>query len=135
MRALVLFAALLCLSTSVGAQSIISANRRIDWSRAGVVGGIPVRTTICATLNAGATAAQINSAIAACPANGVVFLNAGTYTLSAGITFGGRNSVTLRGAGPNQTFLKFTGVDGCAGLGGALICVFNGSSNSGDAGN
>ena len=30
---------LLCLSTSVAAQSLISANRRIDWSRAGVVGG------------------------------------------------------------------------------------------------
>src|SRR6185295_20184147 len=68
-------------------------------------------------------------------ANGVVFLNAGTYTLSAGITFGGRSNVTLRGAGPNLTLLKFTGVDGCAGLGGASICIFNGNSNSGDAGN
>src|SRR5256885_10295105 len=132
MRALVLFAALLCLSTSVGAQSIISANRRIDWSRAGVVGGIPTRTTKCATLSPGVTAAQINSAIAACPANGVVFLNAGTYNLSAGITFGAHNNVTLRGAGPNQTLLKFSGSDPCAGLGGAVLCVFNGQSNSGD---
>ena len=79
--------------------------------------------------------AQINSAIAACPANGVVFLNAGTYTLSSGITFGGRSNVTLRGAGPDRTFLIFTGVNPCAGIGGANICVFNGESNSGDAGN
>ena len=68
------------------AQAQIAASRRIDWSQAGVPGGIPNRSTICATLNPGATAAQINSAIAAC-SNGVVYLNAGTYNLSAGITF------------------------------------------------
>src|SRR5437879_738018 len=94
----------LCFSTHSYAQSgIIAPSRRIDWTRAGVVGGIPVRTAICATLSPGATAAQINSAIAACPAGGVVFLNAGTYALASGITFGGRSNVTLRGAGPDRT--------------------------------
>src|SRR5437868_4388491 len=111
----------LCAATAVDAQSIIAASRRIDWSKAGVVGGIPARTSICATLNPGATSAQINAAIAACPANGVVMLNAGTYTLSAGVTFAGRSNVTLRGAGPDRTFLILGGVDGCAGLGGAGI--------------
>jgi hypothetical protein len=134
-KILLLSALVLGAATYADAQSIISASRRIDWSAAGVVGGIPTRTTNCATLNPGATAAQINSAIAACPAGQVVLLNAGTYNLSAGITFGGRNNITLRGAGPHLTFLKFSGVDGCAGLGGAAICVFNGDSNSGDAGN
>ena len=120
---------LLCLSTYSHAQTnpeIIPADRRIDWSQAGIPGGIPNRTTICATFNPGATAAQINKAIATCN-NGVVYLNAGTYTLSSGITFVGTSNVTLRGAGPDQTILKFTGTDGCGGLY-ANICI-GGSSN------
>src|SRR3954464_2448466 len=68
-------------AASAAAQSPISSSRRIDWSAAGVPGGIPARTTVCATFNPGATAAQINSAIAACPAGQVVLLNAGTYNL------------------------------------------------------
>src|SRR5713226_339845 len=86
---------------------IIDPSRAIDWSKAGIPGGIPNRTTMCATLNPGATAAQINSAIAACPAGQVVFLNAGTYNLTGGIDFSGYNNVTLRGVGPDQTFLVF----------------------------
>src|SRR5438067_509494 len=38
------------------AQTVISPSRMFDWSSAGVPGGIPTRATICATLNAGATA-------------------------------------------------------------------------------
>src|SRR5436309_11198449 len=120
---------LLCLSTYSHAQTnpeIIPADRRIDWSQAGIPGGIPNRTTICATFNPGATAAQINKAIATCN-NGVVYLNAGTYTLSSGITFVGTSNVTLRGAGPDQTILKFTGTDPCGGLS-ANVCIM-GSSN------
>src|SRR5262245_28147457 len=81
-------------------QTIVAPSRSIDWSKAGVTGGIPSRTTICATLNPGATAAQITSAIAVCPAGQVVKLNQGTYNLEDGIRFNGRNNVTLRGAGP-----------------------------------
>jgi len=115
-------AAVLVTVNNIGAsQDIISADRRIEWSQAGVLGGILNRTTICATLNPGATSAEINNAIAACT-NGVVYLNAGTYDLSSGITFGGRSNVTLRGAGPDQTILKFTGTDGCGGLY-ANICI------------
>src|SRR2546426_12050317 len=94
---------LLCVPTYSHAQTIIDASRRIDWSQAGVPGGIPNRITICAKLNPGATAAEINSAIASCPAGQVVFLNAGTYIFSSGIDFAGKSNVTLRGAGPNQT--------------------------------
>ena len=81
-------------------SGVLSPSRAADWSSPGVAGGIPNRTTMCATLNPGATAAQINSAIAACPSGQVVLLNAGTYNLSAGITFGSKSNVTLRGAGP-----------------------------------
>jgi len=127
-RVLLLFSLiLLCLSTPAHAQlwsGILDPSRAVDWSQAGIPGGIPNRTTICATLNPGATAAQINAAIAACPAGQVVFLNAGTYNISGGITFNGRSNVTLRGAGPDKTFLVFSGSDGCGGLG-ADICVIN----------
>src|SRR5262245_6860093 len=61
-----------CLNLSTTQQgyaqtTLIDASRRIDWSRAGVSGGIPQRTTVCATLPAGASASQINNAIASCP--------------------------------------------------------------------
>jgi hypothetical protein len=111
-------------ATQAFAQTgIIDPGRRVDWTGAGIPGGIPNRTAICATLNPGATAAQINSAIAACT-NGVVFLNAGTYNLSTGIDFAGKSNVTLRGAGPDRTLLVFTGSVGCWGPN-ADICVRN----------
>ena len=106
--------------------SIVSANRRIDWSQAGVPGGIPNRTRICATFDPGATASQINAAIASC-SDGVVFLNPGTYNLSSGLNFGGASHVTLRGAGPRETVLKFTGADPCGGFG-ASVCLKGTSS-------
>lgn len=103
-------------------SGIIEPSRATDWTNVGIPGGIPSRTAVCATLNPGATSGQINSAIANCPANEVVFLNAGTYQLASGINFNGRSNVTLRGAGPGQTILKFTGGDSCGGNGGD-ICV------------
>ena len=123
---------LMCLSTRLEAQTIIDATRRINWSTAGIVGGIPARTTTCATLNPGATFTQINSAIAACN-NGIVFLNAGTYALSGGIVFNNKSNVTLRGAGPDRTFLKFTAGSSCGGLGGDL-CMINGDPDCGGCG-
>src|SRR5688500_14383402 len=97
------------------AQAVLDPNRRTDWSQAGVTGGIPERTTICATLSPGATASQINSAIASC-SNGVVYLNAGIYNLSTGVTFNGRDNVTLRGAGPDRTILRVAAPDSCGGV-------------------
>src|SRR6185295_9092556 len=89
---------------------VIPANRRTIWQgNAGVEGGIPNRTTIFQTLNPGATAAQINNAIANCPSGQVVMLSAGTYNLTAPINLT-KSNVTLRGAGPSQTLLKFSGV-------------------------
>jgi hypothetical protein len=128
---LLLCLALLSLSTCAQAQTLIDPSRRINWSGAGVPGGIPNRTTICATLNPGATAAQINSAIAVCPSGQVVKLAAGTYTLSAGIEFKAKSNVTLRGAGPDATFIVFTGnTRACSGLK-AGICLVNAYPNDG----
>src|SRR5712691_5695631 len=131
-RGLLLSTILLGVAIQVQAQTIIDATRRIDWTQAGISGGIPNRTTICATLNPGATYTQINSAIAACN-NGIVFLNAGTYDLSGGIVFNNKSNVTLRGAGPDRTFLKFTAGNSCGGLGGDL-CMINGDPGCGGCG-
>jgi hypothetical protein len=123
---LLLCLSLFCVSTYAEAQqAIVSPSRSIDWHGVGVTGGIPNRTTICATLNPGATAGQINNAIASCPSGQVVKLNPGTYNLSTGIHFNGKSNVTLRGAGPDQTFLVFASSDPCMGQGGD-ICL-NGS--------
>ncbi len=110
------------------ASGILAPSRSVDWTTAGVVGGIPTRTTVCSTFNPGATASQINTAIANCPSGQVVMLNAGTYNLSSGINISGKRDFVLRGAGPDQTFLKFTGTTGCGGWG-ADICVDNGDGS------
>jgi len=131
-RWLLLSTLLLGVATQVEAQTIIGAARRIDWTQAGIAGGIPNRTTICATLNPGATFTQINSAISGCN-NGVVFLNPGTYNLAGGILFNNKSNVTLRGSGPDQTFLKFTAGNSCTGLGGD-VCMLNGDPDCGGCG-
>ncbi|HEX5412876.1 MAG TPA: hypothetical protein VFZ27_13585 [Terriglobia bacterium] len=112
------------------ASGIIAPSRMVNWSSAGVQGGIPDRTTVCATLSPGASASQINSAIASCPSGQVVSLKAGTYNLSSGINFDSHSNVTLRGAGANQTFLIFTGSVSCNGFQ-ADVCIEGDSNWSG----
>jgi hypothetical protein len=128
----ILFSLPLCVlflsAPALAQQTIISTSRSIDWSQAGIPGGIPNRTVHCAVLNPGATAAQINSAIAACPSGQVVFLNAGVYTLADGIVFNDKSYVTLRGAGADQTFLVFSAGNHCGGEGGN-ICFINSDPN------
>ena len=82
----------------------------MDWSSAGIPGGIPNRPIIYKTLTPGVTSADINDAIASCPSGQVVQLAPGTFTLKARINFNNHSNVTLRGAGADQTFLIF--VDG-----------------------
>jgi len=108
-------------------SGIINSGRAIDWSSVGA-GPIPPRTTICATLNPGASSSQINSAIQSCPAGQTVFLNAGTYNVSL-ITWNNKSNVTLRGAGAEQTIVKFSG-GACHGVN-ANVCMDSGDNNSG----
>ena len=79
----------LCMTLTVGGDltvraatdpwsGILDPSRAIDWSHAGIPGGIPNRAAICASLDPGSTAAQIDAAIAVCPPDQVVFLTAGT---------------------------------------------------------
>src|SRR5215467_11495118 len=56
--------------------------------------GLPVRTTVCATVNPGG---NIQAAIDACPDGQVVQLAAGTFTIATTVTL--THGVVLRGAG------------------------------------
>lgn len=81
---------------------VIPAARRIIWDP-GVRGGIPTRT-ISQTLNVGATTAQINAAIANCPAGQVVKLGPGIFTISDRLIV--KSGVTLRGSGMGVTIIS-----------------------------
>src|SRR5690348_1479530 len=107
----------------------VSSSRRINWTNAGVQGGIPARNIQCGSTIAAysGAATTINNAISSCTSGDYVSLGAGTFNLSSGITFGTTNNVTLRGAGPDQTFLVFTGDTSCNGLG-ADICIAGSNS-------
>jgi len=110
-------------------SGVLSPSRAIDWSSVGIPGDVPTRTTACATLSPGATAAAINSAIQACPTGQVVLLSPGTYNLSSGITFGNKSGVTLRGGGADTTRLVFTGSTGCHYYGNAFVCFDSSDTN------
>ncbi len=77
------------------------------WKAAGVPGGIPNRTSTCATLSPGATASQIQSAITACGKDQVVQLGAGTFNISP-LTIGIKDNWVLRGAGIGKTILNIS---------------------------
>ena len=94
---------------------VIPPSRRTTWNP-GIPGGIPSRTTICATINAatygnGSTdaTAAIQSAIKGCPAGQVVYLPAGTYATST--TLGIDRGIVLRGAGPSRTKIRLKPVE------------------------
>jgi hypothetical protein len=100
--------ALLSAAAFVRAE-VIPASRVTNWQgNVGVEGGIPKRTTIFKTLGHTSTAAQINAAIASCPPNQVVFLQAGRYKLESAIEFNNKKGVTLRGVA-GKTILEFSG--------------------------
>jgi hypothetical protein len=113
-KLLIILALLLCVPMSLGAtwSGILPAGEGIDWQNVGVPGGIPARPTICTNLTATATAAQINSALAACPSGQTVKLAPGTYTINANINE--VSNVTLRGSGARQTILNITAGSGYA---------------------
>ncbi len=104
---------LLTLAAAMNATAqMLPADRVTTW-RPGVVGGIPERTSVCATLTAasyghGATDASgaIQAALDACPAEQVVVLSPGTFTVNNVLLI--RSSITLRGAGAGVTFLRKT---------------------------
>ena len=104
--------------TVATSSDIIPEDRIYDWgTHSGVPGGIPNRTTVYRTLTAANTLAEINAAIQACPAGQVVYLAAGTYSLS-GITR--KSGVTVRGAGAGQTVINSGGSTAFNSIGGSF---------------
>jgi hypothetical protein len=99
-------------------SGILDPQRAVDWTQAGVVGGIPSGSwTQCgSTIGAySGSASTIINAIAACGTNQYVQLGAGTFNLSSGITWKAKSRVAVRGMGADQTLIVFTGVDSCQG--------------------
>jgi hypothetical protein len=91
----------------------LDADRRTVWSP-GIIGGIPSRRVVCATLDAASfgegsqdASAAIQAAIDACPPDHVVTLSAGTFRVDASY-LAIRRGITLRGAGAKATTLKRT---------------------------
>src|ERR1700674_4824356 len=100
------------LAAHPAAADMIPADRTTVWN-AGLtaVGGIPNRTTICATVNASSygngssdASAGIQAAVDACPAGQVVMLSAGNFTVNNLALI--NKGITLRGAGAGTTILK-----------------------------
>lgn len=94
----------LALAGQHSSAAVLQANRGKDWYQAGVPGGIPNVTTIYTSFSPGASASQINTALANCPSNQVVFLNAGTYDMGGSRISIRKDGVVLRGATNAQGF-------------------------------
>jgi len=95
------------------AAVLFPADRTTAWNP-GIPGGIPERTTICATVNAATygngtidARSGIQAALDACPVGQVVQLSAGIFTINNSY-LGIRKGITLRGAGPTLTTLQKT---------------------------
>jgi hypothetical protein len=89
-------------------------NASANWRMSGMLslGGIPDRTTVCATVNALGDRQDdtnnIQNAINRCPPDQVVLLAAGTFMIAEGNYVILSKGITLRGSGPGVTTLQRT---------------------------
>lgn len=137
MKLLIILTILLSLPIITKGQAwsgIIDPARAVDWSQAGIPGGVPSGswanciTAACNTLwNGGVdgvqvTAANINSAVTSATGSSTVVRVPGsgvTRILTSGISM--KNNVVVRGQGADQTILAFSGTAGCGYQ--ALVCL------------
>lgn len=99
---------------AAGSSGIIPSDRMTTWNPGlNAVGGIPSRTTICATINASTygngsqdASPGIQVAMNECPVGQVVQLSAGTFTVNNYVLIS--KGITLRGAGAGATTLQKT---------------------------
>lgn len=134
-QVILLLAILLVGSGYCAAQAwsgILNSTRAINWSTAGVPGGIPSRS-VCTTISpstygngASDATAGIQAALNSCAANEAVMLSAGTYLINGTVAVPA--NVTLRGAGADQTILSAK-----SGSGTAVVTLGTGSPNFGQA--
>jgi hypothetical protein len=115
-------------------SGVLSSNRAIDWSNAGLPTNLPDGETTpnpwtpptrlaCTSAQAGTTVpipssasvSTINSAIAACasanPNGSYLLLGSGTFAINSTVILYGVNDITLRGSGPMSTVLSLTSGD------------------------
>jgi hypothetical protein len=107
-----LWANILLPTYGAGAGTFLSsgspARVAIDWTRAGIPGGIPTGWTQSgSTISAGASVATIQAALNACGTNHYVLLGAGTFTNTATVTV--PSNCKLLGGGPSSTIFNLTG--------------------------
>jgi hypothetical protein len=106
--------------TAPAVTAIIPPERLVDWSQAGVPGGIPTdRTNLIDVTNdpynadsTGGADAQpaIAKAIADAGDDDVVYLPAGTYRIDRAVAvYGGKSRITIRGDGQDKTIIRPTG--------------------------
>src|SRR6202044_2470425 len=101
--------------SAAGGVLPIDGDASANWKMAGMlsVGGIPNRTTICATVEPLGSGhddtSDIQNAINSCPDEQVVSLAAGTFTIAEGNFVLIPKDITLRGAGPGATILTRKG--------------------------
>jgi len=124
----IFFYVFLMCSQAHGVTGFIPADRTVDWSHAGIPGGIPsANWPVCQTISPSGGAddsVTIQSAINNCAANTVVALTAGTFKIhrasvvcqgfsddySSGSYEAGlciNKAVALRGAGPDKTIIQY----------------------------
>ena len=108
---LVLYLGCVGMAGTASAQ-LLPLDRTTAWAP-GIPGGIPNRTTICATLMASSygngsqdASSAIQTAVNACPLGQVVKLSAGTFAVNNLVLI--NRGISLRGAGTGVTFLKKT---------------------------
>jgi Right handed beta helix region len=106
-----IFASLFSSQLALGQSTqIIPPNRNFTWNPGMMSkGGVPNRTTICATLlpSGGEDSALIQAAINSCPSGQVVMLKPGTFQVNTSYVLINR-SITLRGSGAGITILSKT---------------------------
>jgi hypothetical protein len=100
-------------SSSIDPSAFLPADRATTWNPGMMgAGGIPARSTICATLTPRGEGlddtVRIQTAINACPLGEVVQLAPGTFIINNGSFLLINRGITLRGAGPDQTTLQKT---------------------------
>jgi hypothetical protein len=117
-RELPLISILFLFSTFCHAQlwsGVLAPSRAIDWSQAGIPGGLPDASwTQCgSTVAAGTSAENVQTQINGCSANTYVLLAAGSYSWDTGVAL--KSHVVVRGAGANATLITMTNHSNCNG--------------------
>jgi len=108
-----LFVALVFLAHALPVTAdVLPPERRTLWNP-GIPGGVPARTTVCATVDASTygngavdATAGIQAAIDRCPAGQVVQLSAGSFLVNGAHPITINKGIVLRGAGPSATKLR-----------------------------